>query len=116
MLDVLKRCQNDNPWTDPSLHPFLVDGVQIGFLPASVFDAVSEYLREDLDGAKAFQVRDGDGGRLPAITFRDECGSREARTKQMGRLALWLRHSGKFPDPLDGTFQAACMPLTGRLA
>ena len=116
LLDVLKRCQNDDPWAEPSLHPFRVDGVQIGFLPALVFDAVSEYLRVDQDGAKALQVQDSDGGRLPGITFRAECSSREARTEQMGRLALWLRHSGKFPDPLDGTFQAARMQLTGRLA
>lgn len=96
LLEVAHTCQNDDPWADASLYAFLCDGVQIGFIPAPVWEVLREH------GA----AQDWPLVLLPAqraVTFADACSSVEQRTRAMNEVATWMRDHRLFPDPLDGT-------------
>ncbi|KAL4402872.1 hypothetical protein ACI68E_000647 [Malassezia pachydermatis] len=95
LLDVAYTCQNDDPWTDASLYSFLCDGVQIGFVPQSVWDAVQDCI-------KTVQAPLQCEGRT--MTFAPTCSTKDARTEAINQVAQWLREQRRFPDPLDGTF------------
>ncbi|WFD32120.1 thiamine diphosphokinase [Malassezia sp. CBS 17886] len=100
LLGVAQTCQNDVPWDDASLYAFVVDGVQIGFVPDAVALAVRDYMQSDAAGAGALVVQARPSGHV--LTFSPTCTTHDARTAAMGELAQWLRTARKFPDPLDG--------------
>lgn len=93
LLPVLRQAHNDNPWDDATLHALRVDGTQIGFIPSSVMEVVQAYLAEHPH--TVLRIEDG------ALTFAPEATAAQ-RTEDMNQLAVWMRDTKKFPDPLDG--------------
>lgn len=95
LLDVVRQCQNDNPWEDKSLRAFCVDGVQIGFVPEHVLSVIEAYLAKE----PSVVVIEKD-----VLTFRPDADAAQ-RSRDMARLVEWMRDTKKFPDPLDGRLQ-----------
>ncbi|EST05566.2 NUDIX hydrolase domain protein [Kalmanozyma brasiliensis GHG001] len=116
LLDLVHHCHNHDPWLDTSLTPFVLDGVQIGFLPARVVKAcVGDSARQVRAGAPPVlrKVRFVMTHReiLPpttssrtceAITFTAGFATPEARTTGLNAVAQRWREARIFPDPLDG--------------
>ncbi|SPO25367.1 uncharacterized protein UTRI_03220_B [Ustilago trichophora] len=116
LLDLVHQCHNHEPWLDTSLTPFVLDGVQIGFLPARVVKAcIDDSANQRRVGAPAVlrKVRFAMNHReiLPptassriceAITFTSEFATPEARTTGLNAVAQRWREARIFPDPLDG--------------
>lgn len=92
LLDVVRECQNDNPWEDTSLRAFCVDGVQIGFVPERVLSVIATYLANEPSAV----VIEKD-----VLTFRAGADAAQ-RSRDMARLVEWMRDTKQFPDPLDG--------------
>ncbi|WFD04592.1 thiamine diphosphokinase [Malassezia obtusa] len=95
LLPLVRACQNDDPWADPTLHALRVDGVQIGFVPQCVLDAVREFLATE-HGTSVLRVVDD------AVSFANGASCAQ-RSEDMARLTAWMRDTRRFPDPLDGT-------------
>ncbi|WFC95565.1 thiamine diphosphokinase [Malassezia brasiliensis] len=93
LLPVLRQAHNDNPWDDATLHALRVDNTQIGFIPPSVMEVVQAYLADHPN--THLRIEDG------ALTFAPETTVAQ-RTDEMNQMAVWMRDTKKFPDPLDG--------------
>lgn len=116
LLDLVHQCHNHDPWLDASLTPFVLDGVQIGFLPERVVQAcVDDSTNQRNAGAPAVlrKVRFAMNHReiLPstassrvceAITFTADFATPQARTAGLNAVAQRWREARIFPDPLDG--------------
>ncbi|KAJ9479158.1 thiamine pyrophosphokinase-related protein [Pseudozyma hubeiensis] len=116
LLDLVHQCHNHEPWLDTSLTPFLLDGVQIGFLPARVVQAciddsagqvrasappVLRKVRFAMDHREI--VPPSTTTRIcEAVTFTKEFTTPEARTAGLNAVAQRWRQARIFPDPLDG--------------
>ncbi|EPQ30340.1 uncharacterized protein PFL1_01866 [Pseudozyma flocculosa PF-1] len=110
-LDILHQCHNCDPWADDSLHPFVLDGVQIGFLRPEVLRACEQDIawrrKEGKPAVLLVGLFGGDGGRggkqpKKAITFDAAVSSADARTAGMASVTERWRDLGLFPDPLEG--------------
>ncbi|KAI3613414.1 hypothetical protein CBS9595_004247 [Malassezia furfur] len=93
LLPVLRQAHNDNPWDDATLHALRVDGTQIGFIPPNVMEVAKAYLADRPH--THLRIQDG------ALTFAPEAIAAQ-RTDEMNQMAVWMRDTKKFPDPLDG--------------
>ncbi|SAM81955.1 uncharacterized protein UBRO_04195 [Ustilago bromivora] len=116
LLDLVHQCHNHEPWLDMSLTPFVLDGVQIGFLPARVVKAcVEDSEKQRQAGAPAVLrkvhfamhhreiVPPTTATRVcEAITFTPEFSNPERRTAGLNAVAQRWREASIFPDPLDG--------------
>lgn len=116
LLDLVHQCHNHDPWLDASLTPFVLDGVQIGFLPARVAKAcIDDSTSQRRAGGVAVlrKVRFAMHHReiLPvsassrvceAITFTADFATSEARTAGLNAVVRRWRDARIFPDPLDG--------------
>ncbi|KAJ1033011.1 hypothetical protein NDA16_000290 [Ustilago loliicola] len=116
LLDLVHQCHNHEPWLDTSLTPFVLDGVQIGFLPARVVKAcIDDSAKQRQAGAPAVlrKVRFAMHHReivppttstrvCEAITFTSDFSTPETRTAGLNAVAQRWREARIFPDPLDG--------------
>ena len=91
LLDIARSAHNANPWAARAA-PFVVDGVQVGFVRDAVLAATREFA------SPALVVTD-DGGQL---TLAPAAATRESRTAALAAFVEWLRDTRRFPDPLDG--------------
>ncbi|TKY85739.1 hypothetical protein EX895_005279 [Sporisorium graminicola] len=116
LLDLVHQCHNHEPWLDSGLTPFVLDGVQIGFLTARVVKACIDDSGEQLRAGSppvlrkvrfAMHHREIVPPTAPsrvceAITFTSHFATPEARTAGLNAVAQRWRQAGTFPDPLDG--------------
>lgn len=96
LIEIIRRCHNHNPWKDSTLHPFLLTprGVQLGFLPPSVFEKLSTSSHPSL-----VQV---DYNGKAGISFSEQVKDEQTRSKILAEVAQKWREEKAFPDPLDG--------------
>ncbi|SJX62838.1 uncharacterized / related to thiamin pyrophosphokinase [Sporisorium reilianum f. sp. reilianum] len=116
LLDLVHQCHNHEPWLDTTLTPFVLDGVQIGFLPARVVKACLDDSAEQLRAGSppvlrkirfAMKHREivpptASSRVCEAITFTSHYTTPEARTTGLNAVAQRWRQARIFPDPLDG--------------
>lgn len=116
MIDLVHQCHNHEPWLDTTLTPFVLDGAQIGFLPARVVKAcVDDSAKQRSAGAPAvlrkvrFAMRyreiippTATSRVCEAITFTSDFSTPDARSQGLNAVAQRWRQARIFPDPLDG--------------
>ena len=91
VIDIARVAHNDDPWAADTV-PFVVDGTQVGFVPARVIAAARDYASERASGIQAGA----------AFGFTAEHATPGARTAALAAFVEWLRDTRRFPDPLDG--------------
>lgn len=109
LMDLVHQCHNFDPWSDPSLHPFVIDGTQIGFMPPVVYQAClrdgEQRRAQGLPVAFSplrFQRRDAARPML-GLSFSSQVDQTlETRSEAINQLAQRWREQGLFPDPLNG--------------
>ena len=105
LLDLVHQCHNHDPWRDATLTPFILDGVQIGFLPPNVVQACEEDIRfRSSDPVLRFVPWGKE--RRRALTFASHITGYDARTAAIAKVAERWRDNGTFPDPLEGKSSA----------
>lgn len=116
LLDLVHQCHNHEPWLDTSLTPFVLDGVQIGFLPAKVVKACIDDAEEQLRAGSSPVLRKvrfamhhreivpptATSRICEAITFTSEYSTPETRTAGLNAVAQRWRQAGLFSKPLSG--------------
>lgn len=120
LLTIVRQCHNDDPWTDESLTPFLLSappaGVQIGFLPRSVTQAI----KEDVQSGRTHAFGIGQGKRpytcssidIELVWIHDELDTHEKCSKALQGVVESWRDRHLFPDPLQGKCGLFdCVPL-----
>ena len=88
LLDIARTAHNADPWT-ARLAPFVIDGVQVGFVRDDVLAAAREFA------SPALVVGD-------ELTFAPAVATPESRTAALAAFVEWLRDTRRFPDPIDG--------------
>lgn len=100
LLTVVQQCHNDDPWSDSSLTPFFLSqppkGVQIGFLPPSVVEAIEEDIQHKRSDAICISKD------KKQIWLNDTLQTNKAKTEALKEIVESWRDRNLFPDPLKG--------------
>ncbi|WFD36494.1 thiamine diphosphokinase [Malassezia cuniculi] len=90
VIEIARVAHNDEPWSAGAA-PFIVDGVQVGFVPPCVMAAATEYVATH----PVLEVGD-------SLAFAAHIDTPATRTEAIAAFVTWLRDTRRFPDPLDG--------------